>query len=108
MLKIWDLRQFQKWVHTFVCGVGVVWVWVWVCRCVGVVWVGGWGWCWCVQVLCLNEHRHLHLNGTRCANVCTVCSVNQSEVSVNKKLTETVGRGGGGAGLCGRVWVGLG
>ena len=82
------------------CGVGVVWVW---CGC-----VGGWVWCGCVQVLCLNEHRHLHLNGTRCANVCTVFTVYQSEVSVNKKLTETVGRGGGGAGLCGRVWVGLG
>ena len=55
--------------------------------------------------------RHKHLNGTRCANVCTVFAVYQSEVSVNKNFTETVGRGGGGAvtqaGLCGRVWVGL-
>ena len=64
-----------------------------VCGCVGV-----WVWCGCVQVLRLNEHRHIHVNGTRCL----LCA------KVNKNLTETVGRGRGGAGLCGRVWVGLG
>ena len=59
-------------------------------------------WCGCVQVLRLYEHRHIHVNGTRCL----LCA------KVNKNLTETVGRGEGGAvtqaGLCGRVWVGLG